>query len=220
MLFSDLCRPLVLRALAPAAILASALIGAPALACKNPALATPRPVAGGAGGTLVDESPVADPASFLADDALVDGVAEYLLASGNGAGSIIGMWHAIMRIGDANGPVYDEVFQQFHSDGTEMIVSNGLPPALGNVCIGVWKRTGPGTYKLRHMTWNWLPDTGDFGVPGTFAGHFELQVKLRVNGDSNGFRGNWKATNFDAAGNHLPELDAEGVMIGKRINPN
>jgi hypothetical protein len=51
--------------------------------------------------------------------------------------SVVGMWHAVFRIGDANGPVFDETLQQFHSDGTEGLISNGFPPALGNVCIGV-----------------------------------------------------------------------------------
>jgi len=204
MVFKHLTGPRAWRAVAPAAILVSALIGAPALACKNPAFALPRTAS-------------ASPVSFLADESLVEGLPEYLPASGAGGGSVIGMWHAILRIGDASGPVYDEVFQQFHSDGTEMIVSNGLPPVLGNVCVGVWNRTGPGTYKLRHMTWNWSPETGGFGVPGTFAGHFELKVRLRLNDSGNGYRGTWQAKNYDTDGNHLPELDADGVVTGNRI---
>ena len=48
--------------------------------------------------------------------------------------SVVGMWRAVYRIGDANGPVFDESFQQFHSDGTEGMISTGSPPALGNVC--------------------------------------------------------------------------------------
>jgi hypothetical protein len=127
------------------------------------------------------------------------------------------MWHAVFRIGDANGPVYDETLQQFHSDGTELIVSNGLPPALGNVCVGVWKEIGQRTIKLRHMTWNWAPADAGFGVPGTFAGRFEMLVTLRVNRHGTGYSGTWSARNYDAAGNHIPELDAEGVVRATRI---
>ena len=35
--------------------------------------------------------------------------------------SVVGMWRTVFRIGDANGAVFDESFQQFHSDGTEGI---------------------------------------------------------------------------------------------------
>src|SRR5262245_2223736 len=78
--------------------------------------------------------------------------------------SVVGMWLTEFLIG--NGPNrYDQTFQQFHDDGTELMISNGLPPSLGNVCIGVWKNVAPRSFHLRHMTWNWNPD-------GTFAGTF------------------------------------------------
>src|SRR5262245_30898774 len=131
--------------------------------------------------------------------------------------SVVGMWHTVFRIGDANGPVFDETFQQFHSDGTEGLISNGLPPALGNVCIGVWKQVGPRAYKLRHMTWNWSPSDGGFGVPGSFAGRFEMMVRLTVDRQRTSFSGTWAAKNFDVSGNHIPELDAEGVVRATRI---
>lgn len=217
MIFNHLSRPLALRALAPAAVLVSALIATPAIACKNPSLVSSRTAMAGAPEARVKDVLVDDSDLLFGDESVVGDGAEYTLVSGEATGSVIGMWQAVLRIGDSAGPVYDEVFQQFHSDGTEMIVSNGLPPALGNVCVGVWKRTGPGAYKLSHMTWNWLPDDGGFGVPGTFAGHFELQVRLRLNDNGNAYRGTWKATNYDPDGNHIPALDAEGVVTGKRI---
>ncbi len=220
MLLNHLRRAHALKALAPVAILGSALLSAPALACKNPALAPVRTAAAAVPEALMEDLLAGDPASLVADYSLVDGGADYTFVAGNGSGSIVGMWHAVLRIGNAKGAVYDEVLQQFHSDGTEMIVSNGLPPALGNVCIGVWKRTGPGAYKLKHMTWNWSPDDGGFGVPGTFAGHFELQVKLQLAPGGDSYKGNWKAQNFDPAGKHLPELDAAGVVTGTRIRVN
>jgi len=217
MLFNHLNCSFALRAMAPAAVLVSALIATPAIACKNPSLTPSRTALSGAGEARVKDVLVEDLDLLFGDESLVGGGAEYTLVSGDATRSVVGMWQAVLRIGDSSGPVYDEVFQQFHSDGTEMIVSNGLPPALGNVCIGVWKRTGAATYKLSHMTWNWLPDEGGFGVPGTFAGHFELQVRLRLNDNGNAYRGTWKATNYDTDGNHIPALDAEGVVTGKRI---
>jgi hypothetical protein len=130
---------------------------------------------------------------------------------------VVGMWHSVYRLGDADGPVYDETLQQFHADGTELIVSAGLPPALGNVCVGVWEQTAPRAYKLRHMTWNWSPEDAGFGVPGTFAGRFEIVVNLFVDRRGNRFTGTWAAMNFDPDGNHIPELDAQGVVSATRI---
>jgi len=157
---------------------------------------------------------------FIATKAQLGGHA-WPIAPGQGESlthdSVVGMWHTVFRIGDANGPVYDETFQQFHIDGTEIIISNGLPPALGNVCIGVWKQVGLRTFKLRHVTWNWAAADGGFGVPGSFAGSFEMVVKLKVDRRGTSYSGTWAARNFDASGNHIPDLDAEGVVRATRI---
>ena len=190
-----------------AAILASGAIAAPALACQNPSFAGP----------AVARERAAMPFATTPDVIELPMAAYYSPATGDGGGTIVGMWHAILRIGNANGPVFDEVLEHFHSDGTELLISNGLPPALGNVCIGVWKRIGSRIYKLKHMTWNWSSEQGGFGVPGTFAGHFELEVTLRLDGRGNAFTGRWTARNFGLEGEHLPNLDAEGVVTGVRI---
>ncbi|MEO8053065.1 MAG: hypothetical protein ABI833_21875 [Acidobacteriota bacterium] len=63
--------------------------------------------------------------------------------------SIVGLWHTTFISG---GSVWDEAFEQWHSDGTELAVDNAVPPLLGNVCVGVYKQTGPRTYKLHHVT--------------------------------------------------------------------
>jgi len=132
--------------------------------------------------------------------------------------SVVGMWHAVLRLGN-NGPVYDEIFEHFHADGTELLVSNSLPPALGNICIGVWKRTGPRTYKLKHMTWNWSPNLNEgFGVHGTHSGHFELELTLRLDPGGETYRGTWSAKNYDLSGKHIGELDVQGTVRGTRIN--
>jgi hypothetical protein len=190
------------------AVLASTFLAGQGWACQRPDAGLPSPAAraGSAGGELALPDAFDLPVGY----ALVNG-------EGNGNGSVVGMWHAVLRLGDANGPVYDEVLEQFQSDGTEMLISNGLPPALGNLCVGVWKRIGSRTYRLRHMTWNWSPPDNGFGVPGTFAGHFELIMTLRVDQRGRSFDGTWSAKNFDLEGEHLPELDASGVIAGVRI---
>jgi hypothetical protein len=131
--------------------------------------------------------------------------------------SVVGMWLGVLKIG-RNGPVFDEVFQQFHSDGTENIISNGLPPALGNTCSGLWERVGSRTYKLKHFAWNWSQDLNPaFEVQGTFAGHFELEMTLHVDERGKTYKGTWSAKNFDPSGNHIASLDASGVVHATRI---
>lgn len=123
--------------------------------------------------------------------------------------SPVGLWHTLFLLGD--GPVkYDESFQTIHSDGTEMMVSNGLPPALGNVCVGVWKRDGA-TITLKHTTWNW--DSG-----GNFAGTFVMVVEFRLDHGGDRYEGTWSAVNFDPGGNHIPGLDAAGIVRAERVN--
>jgi hypothetical protein len=196
----------MLSSLPTVAILASALLGAPAFACQNPALATSR----------VGQQP-ARAGDFLSDVGAESVFADYVPTDGDGQASVVGMWHSVLRL--ESGDVYDEVFQHFHSDGTELIISNGIPPLLGNVCMGVWKRVGARIYRLRHMTWNWGPDVHPFWeVQGTHIGHFELVVTLRLDGSGRHYTGRWTAQNFDVDGNHLKDLDAEGVVNAVRID--
>src|SRR5262245_54908000 len=50
--------------------------------------------------------------------------------------SIVGLWNSTFLIG--SGPdVFDQGFQQWHRDNTEMMVDNAVSPSLGNVCFGV-----------------------------------------------------------------------------------
>lgn len=102
------------------------------------------------------------------------------------------------------------MFQQYHQGGTETSLSNGLPPVLGNVCLGIWKATGPRTVAVKHVAWNWNAD-------GTLAGTFELHFDVAIDPEGVSLEGSWSAKNYDREGNHLPELDAEGIVRGARI---
>jgi hypothetical protein len=154
--------------------------------------------------TPVKHALVASPVRFAAQP-----VAAALDDQQGDGGSIVGLWHSVFLLGD--GPDrYDETFQQFHADGTEMMLSNGLPPVLGNVCVGVWKPTGARTFRLRHMAWNWDAD-------GHFVGTFAMLVTLRIDRQSNTLSGTWVADSFDPSGTLIPEAHAEGTMRGARI---
>ena len=92
----------------------------------------------------------------------------------NGSASIVGFWHVLFTSG---GQPFDEGYDVWHSDGTE-ILNDNAPPAPanggGNFCMGVYEKTGPGAFKLKHPFWlmdangNYYaygrsPGTGGFG---------------------------------------------------------
>ena len=119
------------------------------------------------------------------------------------------MWKVRYVIGD--GPdLFDEAFQQFHAGGTETMLSNILPPALGNVCLGVWKQIGPRTFKLTHRGWNWNTD-------GTLFGTFLLDVTLRLDRNAENYTATWVSDSLDLDGIVIPELHFEGTARAQRI---
>jgi hypothetical protein len=127
--------------------------------------------------------------------------------------SVVGLWLVTFHIGD--GPeVWDQAFEQFHSDGTELALDNAVTPAAGNVCVGVWERVGPRGAKLHHVGWNW-----DISVtPAALAGVFVLDMTVELAAGGQVFSGRYVTDSYDVDGNVIPELHAEGVVTGSRIN--
>jgi hypothetical protein len=122
---------------------------------------------------------------------------------------ITGLWD-LKFISD--GQVVDEGFDQYHSDGTE-ILNDTPPPSAGNICLGVWASTGSGTLKLKHPSWIYDP-TNTF-VIGT-ATILEL-IKLDDSGDS--FAGTFTIQLRDLSGNTLAP-DLTGDLQADRITPD
>jgi hypothetical protein len=120
--------------------------------------------------------------------------------------SITGLWD-VQFISD--GQVVDEGFDQYHFDGTE-ILNDTPPPSVGNVCLGVWAKTGAQTLKLKHPSWIYDP-TNTF-VIGT-ATIFEA-ITLDDSGDS--FAGTFTVQIRDLSGNPLGP-DLAGDLKGERI---
>jgi hypothetical protein len=110
----------------------------------------------------------------------------------NGGGPIVGLWQNVMTASE--GFVFDFGFQQFHADGTELMISGGVPPTIGNVCIGTWERAPGGVIKLVHVTWNWAGDEV-IGDPPT--GYFWLEVTLRTNDRGTAYTGTFYTASFD-----------------------
>lgn len=129
--------------------------------------------------------------------------------SKGGGSSIVGLWHTTFIVG---GSVWDEAYEQWHSDGTELQLDNAVPPMLGNVCVGVYKQTGRRTYKLRHVAWNW--DASGTTLAGTFL----LVMTVTTTSDGDTFTGKFVTDSFDNDGKVIPTLHFEGTVSGKRID--
>jgi hypothetical protein len=126
----------------------------------------------------------------------------------NGQSSIVGLWSIKMTV---NGGPFDFGYAQWHSDGTEMMLSGGRIPATGDVCLGVWAQTGPFSYHLSH-----------FGLSFTAAGvpdgddHIVEDVTIGQKGDS--FTGSFSIDRTDPnTGAHVAHI--AGSITGLRVTP-
>ena len=130
---------------------------------------------------------------------------------GESNASIVGLWSVDFLL--PNGDLYDQGFEQWHSDGTELTLDNAVSPAFGNICLGVWKQVGPRTVKLTHVEWNW-------DANGKVAGTFWLWMTATVSRNGRSFTATFKTDSYDLDRNVIPELHAEGAVRGTRINAN
>ena len=120
---------------------------------------------------------------------------------------IVGFWRVTYvskgNPGVPDGTVFDNAFQQWHSDGTE-IHNSQAPAAAGNICLGVWKKTGRSHYTMNHdLTNNELTNRG--------------QIREEIDLDRSGHEhfGTVTIDNYDPAGNLLVHL--QGTVHATRI---
>jgi hypothetical protein len=141
----------------------------------------------------------------------------------NGGGPIVGLWQVVMT--DTQLGVIDFGFQQFHSDGTEFMTSGGVPPTIGNVCIGAWERGAGGVIRLVHVGWNFDPVLG-LGLGVMPTGYFYLEVTLRTNSRGTAYSGTFRAASYDLGAGPLgsggapqPGTEFSGTIEAAKINP-
>ena len=190
----QLCHSILGRRIAAAAVLGLSLcLAADArAACFTDAAGRPMHIAPAARAQAgsIDHAALAQPSNFQKFE------------------GITGMWLTEFLIGQ--GPErFDQGFQLFHAGGTETMLSNGLPPSLGNVCVGVWDQAGR-RIRLRHVAWNW-------DAEGHLTGTFIMLATFRLDARGHRFEGTWTADSFDLSNNVIPELHAEGVVRAARV---
>ena len=151
-------------------------------------------------------TPVAQPA------ALEFGGANGLLhrASENNPGSpaIVGLWSFTMTAG---GQQIDFGYQQWHSDGTELMNSGGRAPATENYCMGVYKQTGPSTYHLHHIALS-------YDTSGTLNARVVITEDVTVDHSRNSYSGTF-TLDFDDPNSGAVEQHLSGDVTGTRVEP-
>jgi hypothetical protein len=89
-----------------------------------------------------------------------------------------------------SGAVVDFGTQQWHGDGTELIISGARPPSSGDTCMGSWEQTGPSTYRFRHIGLSWASsDSTPPATPATYIGPAVLRGTVSLNRARNAYEG-------------------------------
>ncbi len=127
--------------------------------------------------------------------------------------TIVGTWkeHWISEgsEGIPDGTEVDAGYAQWHSDGTEINVSGLRSPLTGDVCLGVWKKTGERTYRLNHFGISYDPT----GL--NLVGPARIQQWLTLNEEGNATSGKFTIDQYDEGGNLLAHV--QGKVIGTRV---
>jgi hypothetical protein len=117
---------------------------------------------------------------------------------------IVGMWR-FSFVSDGNaypvqipyGAQVDFGTQQWHDDGTEFIISGGRAPSSGDVCMGVWEKTGPRTYRMKHLALAYVSsDSTPPASPAMFLGPAIMHEKVVLSPSGKSFEGTFTIDQF------------------------
>jgi hypothetical protein len=133
---------------------------------------------------------------------------------------IVGMWHVTFTAeGNEAGPPdntpIDNSLVVWHSDHTEIMASS-RPAQDGDICLGVWERTGRSKYKLNHLPWLGGSDTTNApsGI-GNPTGPTRLLEEVTLSPDGKHYCGRFTLDAFDTTGNLTAHI--VGVVTATRV---
>jgi hypothetical protein len=125
---------------------------------------------------------------------------------------ITGLWFVTFY---SNGVAFDQGFDVWHSDGTEILNDNGPPEppwSTGAFCMGVWKFIGHNTYKLKHLGWN-------FDGNGNLSATVVLLQTVTVDADGDSYRGSLVLDLYDpVSGKLMSETTGEVKAYRIRVD--
>jgi hypothetical protein len=119
--------------------------------------------------------------------------------------TMVGLWHIQFTVG---GQTIQEAYQLWNAGGTEVHNPN-VDPRTGNVCLGVWKHTPHGAYKLAHRVWN-------YDASGNFMGTIHLSETVTLGDGGNTHSGSFTLDFYDPSGNF--QFEVAGNVTGERIS--
>ena len=115
-----------------------------------------------------------------------------------------GLWHTNYT---ADNAPFAETFKEWHSDGTEFENVN-QNPAVGSVCVGVWKMVGARKVRLHHLGFL-------FNADGTSAGTFIVDETDTVGTPGSSYVGAFTFSTYDVNGNLTGQV--KGTVAATRI---
>jgi hypothetical protein len=139
----------------------------------------------------------------------------------NGPAAIVGLWHVIYTATSASPSgafpptpfQFLESFKTWHADGTEF-ENAFLPPTGGNICFGVWKKSGHDSVKLHHIGLM-------FDSMGNVSNIFTVDEKDTVDPNGKTYSGTFDfklwPPSFDAVGVGSPIAEVKGTTLATRI---
>jgi hypothetical protein len=119
--------------------------------------------------------------------------------------SIVGLWHTMYTAGNAP---FAETLKQWHSDGTEFEKVNHNP-AIGAVCVGVWKQVSARTVHLHHLGFL-------FNSDGSSAGTFVVEETDTLTAHGMSYLGQFTFKTYDVNGN-FTGTELQGTVAATRI---
>jgi hypothetical protein len=133
---------------------------------------------------------------------------------------IVGLWSFkylskgnYATFGFKDGMVLDGGNTLWYADGNENTVSGVRAPETGDVCLGVWQRTGESTYELNHIGLSWDPIKGLPGGPAFIKQYVTLAK------DGNSYTGNFVIRQLDPDGKTLSTpAPIYGKIVATRVN--
>jgi hypothetical protein len=129
------------------------------------------------------------------------------------ADGIVGFWRVTYVSKGSpslpDGTVLLDGFQQWHSDRTEIHYDAQAPAAQGNVCFGIWKKTGRSHYTMNHFFQNWDPTDNSLQA----RGQIREEIDLDRSGDEH--FGTVTVDGYDPTGNFL--FRQQGTVHATRI---
>lgn len=132
---------------------------------------------------------------------------------------IVGLWAFkyiskgnLKTLGIPDGAIVDGGNTLWYADGNENTISGVRAPDTGDVCLGIWKRTGEWTYELNHIGLSWDPVRK---VPG---GPAFIKQYVTLAGDKNSYSGTFTINQLGPDGK-TPALPAliKGEIAATRV---